>query len=70
MNRSQANRILDQLKAGEVDYSTRVIRQALFATGDLADDPPPRVFTTSGRDDGWVLGVRYAQAHRAPKVVQ
>lgn len=35
MTREQAIIILDQLKAGQADYSEAVIREALVATGDL-----------------------------------
>lgn len=41
MTREQGRRILDQLKTGEADYSASTIRRALFATGDLVDDPAP-----------------------------
>ena len=43
MSRAISHRILDQLNAGEADYSAQVIRRALIATGDLADNPPPRL---------------------------
>lgn len=63
MTRDRAKRILDQLKDGDADYSARVIRDALRASGDLVDDPPPpRAEHPTGRDRGWLPGVRYARA--------
>jgi hypothetical protein len=32
-----ARKILDQVKDGSLEYSTYIIRQALKATGDLAE---------------------------------
>lgn len=63
MTRDQGNRILDQIKAGEADYSVKAIRLALIATGDPSDNPAPPL-PCSGREEGWQPGVRYAQAHR------
>jgi hypothetical protein len=66
MTRDEAKRVLDAARDGAVDVSAKAITLALLASGDLADDPPPRVLH-SGREEGWSPGVRYAQAHRAPR---
>ena len=42
MTPAQAKRILDQLRTGDADYSDGVIRDALIASGDLADQQPPK----------------------------
>lgn len=37
MSRSQARRILEQLRSGDADYSAKIIRLALIASGDLVE---------------------------------
>lgn len=60
MTRDHANRLLDQAKAGEY-VSPRAITEALHATGDMKQAP---MLPSSGREPGWVPGVRVAQAER------
>ena len=63
MTREQARRILDQVRAGEADYSITTITRALIETGDLKAHQHAPV-ARLGRSDGWQPGARYAQVHR------
>ena len=59
MTAAQARRILDQLRTGDADYSDVVIRDALIASGDLVDQPPPELIAPPGcvwvsPYEGWI----------------
>jgi hypothetical protein len=43
MTREAAKRLLDRVRDGRYYFDDATIREALIASGDLADDPPPRM---------------------------